>query len=326
MEIPSTFEIKSKIIIEKPRNLNRKPIINKAEAFPTVFDDICCGTPNILEKDGFQVCNNCGTAYDRVFISRQRRAFHHLELEKRKMHERKNSEFGPRTTLPGKRDHNGKMIKGPSKYNRIEKINKSIHSSYERNLWFASTDFQKLEERLQIPSYIMEDAKKIYRTAVKNKLTIGRDIISFVCASLYCALRYNKIPYNIEEIIEIFIVKRKKVFKRLRTLQLEVLPKLGIKIENAKPEEYLDRYIEELNLSMKVRNFAAKIIKVSRNAGYTMDGNNTRGVIGSIIYLASRHEDEWCKQKEIAEVVKVTEVTLRNQVKKIREYIKSIRS
>lgn len=174
----------------------------------------CCDSSKISEEDGFYVCLNCGFVYSRILDDSPRRAFTQEEIQKRKSSERVYSPIGPRTIIRGS-DARGTLLspKYKSKFNRLAKIHRSLTTSYERNLWIALPNLQRLQKRLGIPDAVAEDALRIYTQTVKKKLTMGRSIDTLLSASIFAALRVHGIPRTAEEITKIAQIPKKRSLK-----------------------------------------------------------------------------------------------------------------
>ena len=291
------------------------------------FDEIedeasCCDSPKVSQEDGFYVCLNCGFVYSRILDDSPRRAFTQEEIQKRKSNERVYSPIGPRTIIRGSRDARGTLLspKYKSKFNRLAKIHRSLTTSYERNLWIALPNLQRLQKRLGIPDPVAEDALRIYTQTVKKKLTMGRSIDTLLSASIFAALRVHGIPRTAEEITKVAQIPKKKVIKAYRLILMEVLPKLNMRVQHFTSERYVDKFNEELKLSMKCRNIAVKIIKKARESGFNSAGKDPKGIAAAAIYNGSKIGNENRTQKEISKLARVTEVTLRMRVKDLQRY------
>ncbi|MFX1574671.1 MAG: transcription initiation factor IIB family protein [Promethearchaeota archaeon] len=282
----------------------------------------CCDNPKISEEDGFYVCLNCGFVHSRILDDSPRRAFTQEEIQKRKSSERVYSPIGPRTIIRGSRDARGTLLspKYKSKFNRLAKIHRSLTTSYERNLWIALPNLQRLQKRLSIPDAVAEDALRIYTQTVKKKLTMGRSIDTLLSASIFAALRVHGIPRTAEEITKVAQIPKKKVIKSYRLILMEVLPKLGMKVKHFTADRYVDKFNEELKLSMKCRNIAVKLIEKARESGFNSAGKDPKGIAAAAIYIGSKICNESRTQKEISKLAQVTEVTLRMRVKDLQKY------
>ncbi len=297
------------------------PHLEDDEFFNDNNDQYCCDAPKKSEEDGYLVCLNCGYVFTRILDDSPRRAFTQEEILKRKSNERVYSPIGPRTIIRGNRDARGALLspKFKSKFNRLAKIHRSLTTSYERNLWIALPNLQRLQKRLGIPDSVAEDALRIYTQTVKKKLTMGRSIDTLLAASIFCALRVHGIPRTIEEITNIAQIPKKKVIKSYRLILYEILPKLNLKVTHFSAERYVDKFNDDLHLSMQCRNIAVKIIQKAKENGFNSAGKDPKGIAAAGIYIASKMCSETRTQKEISKLARVTEVTLRMRVKDLQK-------
>lgn len=285
-------------------------------------EEDCCDSVKLTEENGYVVCLNCGCVYFPVYDTSPRRAFSAEEVRKRKKNEPKYSIIGPRTVIKGQKDARGALLspKSKSQFNRLAKIHRSLTTSFERNLWIALPNLQRLQKVLGIPDPVAEDALRIYTYTVKEKLTMGRSIDTLLTASIFAALRVHGIPRTIDEIVKIAQLPKKKVVKSYRLVFMEVLPKLDLKVQHFNPERYVDKFVEDLSLSMGVRNLAVNFIKTAKKRGFTVAGKDPKGISAAAIYIAAKKLGEQRTQREISELSNVTEVTLRMRCKDIIKY------
>jgi len=277
----------------------------------------CCDSPKISEEDGYYVCLNCGCILDRVFDDSPRRAFTREEMLARRTNERVYSPIGPRTVIRGNKDAYGSLLspKFKSKFNRLGKIHRSLTTSYERNLWIALPNLQRLQKQLKIPDHVAEDSLRIYTQAVKQKLTMGRSIDMLLSASIYCSIRVHGVPRTIEEIVDASQTDKKKMLKSYRLICREILPDFNLKIKRITPITYVSKFGQELNLSMKCINSAIKLVKNAKKNGFYFSGKDPKGIAAAALYICSKMCNENRTQKEISELSNITEVTLRTRIK-----------
>ncbi|MBY9008047.1 MAG: hypothetical protein KGD63_15000 [Candidatus Lokiarchaeota archaeon] len=296
--------------------------IENDQFFEEDTNDSCCDSPKVSEEDGFYVCLNCGLVFSRIFDNSPRRAFTQEEIQKRKSNERVYSPIGPRTIIKGSRDARGSLLspKYKSKFNRLAKIHRSLTTSFERNLWIALPNLQRLQKRLGVSDTVAEDALRIYTQTVKRKLTMGRSIDTLLSASIFCALRVHGIPRTIEEITKVAQIPKKKVVRSYRLILMEILPKLNLKVQYFTSDRYVDKFNDELKLSMNCRNIAVKLIKKAKDNGFNSTGKDPKGIAAAALYIGSKISNENRTQKEISQLAKVTEVTLRMRVKDLQKY------
>jgi transcription initiation factor TFIIB len=191
-----------------------------------------------------------------------------------------------------------------------------ILTSVERNLAQAMNELDRLADLLNLPSYIREEAAKIYREAVEKGLVRGRSIESVIAAAVYLACRLRKLPRTLDEIEEYSRVNRKEIARCYRLL----LRELSIKVTTTDPGDFVPRIAHALGLSGAVVRTAVEILNKARDAGL-LGGKDPVGIAAAAVYLACEKLGEERSQKEIANVAGVTEVTVRNRVRELMQVL-----
>lgn len=281
----------------------------------------CCNNPSITNDEGELVCTNCGCVFSQVIDDSPSYGFSYQERMQNKTSERVYSPIGPRTTIRGKRDARGNSMDPNSiqKYDRLAKIHKSLTNSKERNLWKALPVFRRLRKTLQLPEHVYQDAIKIYDLIVKKKLTLGRTIRILVTASVYCALRANKIARTIDEITEISQFPKKKILQNYKLICREVLPELDLKIKRLSIIQYVDKFNNKLDLPIECRNYALKLISQCKKNGLRFSGKNPKGIVGAALYLSAKEHNIPRTQNDIADLLNIAQVTLRMRIKELKQ-------
>ena len=285
-------------------------------------DQFCCSNPIISKSEGFLVCQNCGVVHDQIYAANPRRAFTAEEIRNRKTNEPVYSPIGPRTTIRGYKDSKGRLLSAQfkSKFSRLGKIHRSLTSSYERNLWIALPNFQREQKKIGLPDIAIKDAIRIYKEAVKEKLTMGRSIDILMAASIFVAMKIHGIPRVVEELLKAIEVSKKKVVKAYRLLLLEILPKMNIQVLHLGPVRYIDKFGQDLGLPMKTRQDAVKILRKARRNGLLIEGKDPKGLAAGAIYIAAHLHKIPRTQKEVAHLSHITEVTLRVRCRDLKKY------
>jgi len=281
----------------------------------------CCGNPCVEERDGNKVCLNCGIIFERSFVGNERRAYTIEEIQNRRRTEPRWRDFGPRTMLPTtKTDSKGKSI-GPKEqalFSRLSKIQNSLISSIERNFWEAKPKLKMLTSKLNIPEYISETAWKVYSIVAKKKLTMGRSINGFIAGSLYAAIRVHDFPRLLDEVCEASLTPRRTVHKSLAMIIREVLPQLGLRYQPITAESLVFRFGNELDLPMNIQKCAIDMLKQASKNGLKRTGKDPKGLAAACIYIAAKDGSIRKTQSLVADVAKITEVTLRSRAKQIK--------
>ncbi|MFW9910308.1 MAG: transcription initiation factor IIB [Candidatus Thorarchaeota archaeon] len=284
-----------------------------------------CGSASLVEDltRGEKVCSECGLVLSdhRIDTGAEWRAFSSEESDARSrvgapmrytVHDK-----GLSTIIDWRdRDMSGKKLT-PTRRSEIYRLRKwqirsRVHSSLDRNLAQAMSELERLSSQLGIPKPIRELAALLYRKSIMKKLVRGRSIEAMVAATLYAACRIRQKPRPLDEVADASRVDKKKLGQCYRLL----LRKLTVQIPLSNPIDYISRFATELSLSSTVQLRTVEILKQSRDIGLTI-GRDPLGLAAAAIYVASIMLDERRTQREIAEVARVTEVTVRNRYKEI---------
>ena len=284
----------------------------------------CCYAPQVESNNGDIVCMKCGMTFGRKYVDDERRQYNQQEVDERKHNEPRWREVGARTLIPNvKYDAKGKYLTNNHKqlFNRLSKVQNSLISSIERNFWDAKPQLKMICTKLNISHVIKDTAWSIYKESAKKKLTMGRSIIGFVTASLYVAIRIHEFPMTLDEVTEGATIPRRITHSALGIVVQQVLPEMGLKYKPITPELLIVKFGNELNLSTIIQRNAVSMLENARIKGFTSNGKDPKGVAASLLYFVGKNSSDIGDrrtQSEIAEVSKITEVTLRSRVKDIK--------
>ncbi|MFQ6085967.1 MAG: transcription initiation factor IIB family protein [Candidatus Bathyarchaeia archaeon] len=183
-----------------------------------------------------------------------------------------------------------------------------------RNLRHAAAELDRLSDRLSIPNSVKERAAIIYRKALIEKLVRGRIIVGIAAASVYLACRMTRFPRSLTEISEVSPMSKKDIARIYRLL----LRTLDIEVPLVDPIRSVSKIISILNLSDEARRVATRILERAIKEGTTV-GKDPMGVAAGAVYMACRITNEAITQKSVAEAVGVTDVTVRNRYRALKE-------
>jgi transcription initiation factor TFIIB len=274
---------------------------------------------------GELVCSKCGLVIDDDYIDTgaEWRSFSSEQREKR---ERTGAPMNPMLHDKGltteiswkNRDASGGAIPAKSRAQlyRMRKWQRRIrvNNATERNLVFALGELEKVAAHLSLPRYIREHAANIYRESIKKNLIRGRSIESVVAAALYASCRENGVPRTLDEIADASNVHRKIIGRTYRFLMRE----LHMSLQPTSPHDYVSRFCSELNLDREVELTVKKLLDQATDTDLT-SGRGPTGVAAAAIYIASILCNQRRTQKEVADVAGVTEVTIRNRYKELKD-------
>jgi transcription initiation factor TFIIB len=302
---------------EQYRTFLRNDDINEAD----FSKSHCCDKPFVESRDGNEICINCGLIFERTFVGNERRAYTVEEIQTRRRTEPRWRDFGPRTMLPNtKTDSKGKSIgaKEQALFSRLSKIQNSLISSIERNFWEAKPKLKMLTSKLNVPEYISETAWKIYSIVARKKLTMGRSINGFIAGSLYAAIRVHDFPRLLDEVCEASLTPRRTVHRSLAMIIREVLPELNLRYQPITAECLVFRFGNELELPIQIQKNAINMLKDASKNGLKRTGKDPKGLAAACIYIAAKNGSIRKTQSKVANIAKITEVTLRSRAKQIK--------
>ena len=195
-------------------------------------------------------------------------------------------------------------------------IRSRVHSSIDRNLAQAMAELDRLSGKVSISPPIKEKAAVIYRKALDKGLVRGRSINSIVAAALYAACRGSGTPRTLREIAEASLVDKKDVARCYRLL----LRELDVQMPIADPLTYVSKIAEKNGISGKAQGAAIAILREARRKRAAA-GKDPMGLAAAALYIACLQHNEKKTQKDIAEAAGVTEVTVRNRYKALKEQL-----
>ncbi|MBA7705087.1 hypothetical protein ES703_113911 [subsurface metagenome] len=182
----------------------------------------------------------------------------------------------------------------------------------KRNILIATTELKRICSNLNLPNHVKVEAIRLYKEAFKKKLLRGRSINSMIAASIYLAIRLKRIPRTFQEILEESSENSKDIRRCYRVLIRE----LNLKAPNTEPSALIPKYMAKLNLNQEIERITSKIVNTF-TLNFSTSGKDPKGIVAGAIYLASKKKGLELTQKEIADIVGVTEVTLRSRYKEL---------
>jgi transcription initiation factor TFIIB len=189
-----------------------------------------------------------------------------------------------------------------------------VHTSTDRNLIQAFNELNRIKDRLGLPDSILEKTAYIYRKAQERMLIRGRTVSGILAAAVYIACRESGTPRTLKDISEGSNVKLKEVARSYRMLYFE----LDLKMPIIDPIRCITKVANKSKLSEKTKRQAAEIMNIVTKEEFSA-GKDPMGIAASVLYLTSLKNGENITQKHIANVAGVTEVTIRNRAKDLKD-------
>ncbi|MFL6420331.1 MAG: transcription initiation factor IIB family protein [Nitrososphaeraceae archaeon] len=192
-----------------------------------------------------------------------------------------------------------------------------LNTPSDRNLRTAFKLLDALKDKLGLSDAVIENTAYLYRKAQQRKFLRGRSIPSVVCAATYIACRDLGISKTMKDIAAASNVKRKNIARIYRQLVLELD---YYKVPNIDPLKCVTKVANNANLTEKTKRQALNIMeKVTENE--ISAGKDPMGLAATVLYISCIKTGENISQKEISYVAGVTEVTLRNRFKDLKNQL-----
>ena len=192
-----------------------------------------------------------------------------------------------------------------------------VHEPVDRNFRQAFSELDRLKDKLALSDAVIEKTAYIYRKALDKGLVRGRSIPGLVAAALYAACRDTETPRTLTDVANGINITRKDVSRSYRLL----LRELDLNMPVVDPINFMSRIASEAGLSEKVKRRALTILKDASKMEITA-GKDPMGLAASALYLSCVMSGENTTQRVIAQAAGVTEVTIRNRCKGLKESLK----
>jgi len=286
-----------------------------------------CGSLRIVKdlKRGEIYCQDCGYVIEEFFIDLgpEWRNFPDSKIPHR-------SRVGPPSCFAffdkgseissPARDYLGKppsetWRRKAERLHRLQRVTK-IKNTPDRTLLFGLHEINRICFALGLPPQIKERCAFLYREAVRKKLLRGRSIETVVAAIIYAACKEAQIPRTFEKIAEYTgceVNKVKKAFKK-------IMKNLSLKLHFQDPLDYLPRFCSRLGLNREVQEKARDLIIKAKEYNL-IKGSSPKSIAGAAIYLAAKFFGENITQWDVAKAAEVTEMTIRNNCKKLQKIL-----
>ena len=219
---------------------------------------------------------------------------------------------------PQNKDATGKPLTASMK-NTIERLrtwdNRSqVHEPVDRNFRQAFSELDRLKTKLALSDAVIEKTAYIYRKALDKGLVRGRSIPGLIAASLYAACRNTETPRTLTDVANGINVKKKDIARCYRLL----LRELDLKMPVVNSVKCISRISSIAELSEKTKRKAMEILDQATKIELSA-GKDPMGLAAAALYLSCVINGEDKTQKNIAVAAGVTEVTIRNRYKGLKE-------
>jgi transcription initiation factor TFIIB len=188
-----------------------------------------------------------------------------------------------------------------------------IGDSTEKNLVFALEQTTRIAVALSIPITTLERAALLYKEIAKKGLIKGRSMKALAATAVFIACKEQNMPITTRRVAAVSSISPRKITRFYRVLARRI----SIKPQTINANKYVEELSTRLHASEKTKFTAEKIIS-SFQLSQKLGGEDPMGIASAAIYISFFLHQERRTQREIAEVSRITEQTLRVRCKEIQ--------
>lgn len=283
-----------------------------------------CPHNNPLKHAGFLVCRDCGLVLDQVIepntvLTQRTAATHHgKSFLFGELHDPIIS-IGYRTCIGNVNERNQEFF-------RMNKWHKSL-SGEGRAFRKAYILLKQVSDSLSLSSLIFESSMLMFRKIYRKMSMRGRPYSAFLaCCILYSSRTLESKPISFRDLINMFKeldcdISGKKVLNVFKVFK-EFFPKNVIQSEDLYLPQILSKLSNRGAITQEEQN---QIQLLSQDAlhlipGIIKSGKMPLSIISAVLCQIGGQK-YGLKQKLLAEVCKVSQATLRNNLKLIKPYL-----
>lgn len=254
-----------------------------------------CGNRDIyISSKNEAICKNCGTVID------------DLDFDDGKFASDTNQNFN-NNSVAGGIEIDGKIIK-----------NFWLYSTQEKTTYNVKKEMEKVASKVDVPNYVLEDAKNLYDRCVINRLIYGKNNLIFSYSCIYASCLSNNIPKTPLEICMFSDVSIKSMMKVFRLM----FRKLKLKITSCDPVDLVPRFSSRLGFNYNDIIEVNNIIDQLKKQSY-ISGKKPTTIMASVLYIVGKKNYDDITQRKVANITGVIEPTIRRRSREILEIIKS---
>jgi transcription initiation factor TFIIB len=310
-------------------NRTLKNINDMLTASKTEVDMQCesCHSENVITKNGFVVCTDCGITMDGIIDESQEWRYYGADDTKSSDPTRCGlptnnllpiSSLGSTVSYSGGESYKMRKIRTFHKWNAMPYKEKTLYDSFDTINLRASN--------AGIPQCIIEESKNIYSKIYE--LSISRDVnrLAIQAACVMAACKMKKVPRNCAEMSEIFQIslsKMRKGAKKFEEIWKIIERRDGfhnkLNLYSTNPLDYLHRFCSKLNLIDEIYEVCCTVCKIAEEAGVMGNHVSTSRAAG-IIYFVGSHCALNVTRDDIFRACGISQVTTGKCYNELNEY------
>lgn len=307
---PTSLKLNNDVLLQnnylEPVNINMEALKNRTlknidvlmmQKANAEIELVCesCTSINVITKNGFVVCADCGITMNGVIDETQEWRYYGADDTKSSDPTRCGlptnnllpvSSLGSTVSYSGGESYKMRKIRTFHKWNAMPYKEKTLYDSFDTINLRASN--------AGIPQCIIEEAKNIYSKIYQ--LSISRDVnrLAIQAACVMAACKMKQVPRNCVEMSNIFQIslsKMRKGAKKFEEIWKIIERRDGfankLNLYSTNPLDYLHRFCSKLRLTDEIYDVCCVVCKISEEAGVMGNHVSTSRAAGIIYFVAS---------------------------------------
>ncbi len=286
-----------------------------------VVETCCDKKENHMLSEGMILCKDCSNIITNIIDGREWR-FYGANDSKSSDHTRCGmpvNQLLPESSVGSFISTRGKRTKSMYKVRKYQQWGGMPYK--ERTLLKVFQDISRLCKEAGIPEVIIKESHVLYKIVSTTKITRGANRKGIIAACVYFACKINNVPRSTNEIADVFSIACTVMTKGCKKFQeIMQLNKVDInRIHNTNTvtmDDFIDRFCSKLELSDEdVHNI--KHISYLAQVYNLVNDNTPPSMAAGCIYLYIKEMGFDIHKKSIADICKISEVTINKCYKKL---------
>ncbi len=230
------------------------------------------------------------------------------------------SSVGTSISFRGNRNHSMNKLRKFQQWNGVP--------YKERSLLKVFQEIERVCKCNGLAKIIVNEANSLYKIVSTTKISRGSNRKGIIASCVYFSCKINKFPRSTNEVAYMFNISVPIMTKGCKKFQeIMQINKLDInRIHLTKTiniDDFIDRFCNKLELSTEDLNQIKEISKLSKLYNLISD-NTPPSMAAGCIYLYIKEYDLDISRAKIAEVSKISEVTVNKCYKKLEKHKEKI--
>jgi transcription initiation factor TFIIB len=270
-----------------------------------------CRSTNLIERIGEQyaVCQDCGfvlSAETARLISKAR-----IRAPQHSLVYRRHASAKSISAIEEKEANREHMVQVFEQWKQVK-----IWDSTEKNLATALQYITKTAIDLSLPNTALEKAILTYKRIIEKGLLKGRSMKAICATSIYIGSKQSKTAITMRDIAHSTKISPRKISHCYRS----IIKHLKMPVQTTSIANYACEIATRLQLSTRNKEVMEKILE-AMDSSKLFIGKAPTGVACAAIYISSLLIGERKSQREIGEVARTTEMTIRSRIRELKKHL-----